>query len=960
MKKLTTFALALLAIAGCTNKEVETVVPATKTITSITATREGNPTKTVLQEDGKTIWWSALDEISLFYGDGEGGARFLKDGDEAELVSSFSGNLEVIIGGQETGTDAAKFWGIYPYRSENAVKGTEARVYLEDKQMAEAGTFDSYTFPSVACSDNLNLAFYNVFGLLAITVADEGVDVIRLESKGQEMFYNTYWADMESGRPLVVGGEGDALTSIELWAPSTDGFDPEAVYYMAVPPMTFEEGVTFSLSYSSGDVKTMDIAGPVTVGRSQVHAVTVKGEAQGVASTTIAEVLENGVGTYDLIENLTVCAVDGKNAIVGDSTGKMLLFMNNHGLAYGDTFKLENAEATVYKGVLELSSGTITKGEQGTVNHGLLYDLDDEATAADLLNEFSAEGYHSAVYVTMSGKLSSDQKITGAYAVLYNAVKYSAFNGKDVVTEGYVYCYSSSYSNYNYLAVSIQEDPSVEKYTITLTQPEIGGSISASASEAAEGETITLTATPASGYALDAWSVSGASGTPIEVSNNSFVMPAENVNVTATFVESTTPVEPTAIAGILKNGAGTYALVEDLTVCAVDGKNAIVGDSTGKMLLFMNNHGLAYGDTFKIENAGATVYNGILELSSGTITKTGQGDVNHGLLYDLDDEETAGDLLNEFSAEGYHSAVYVTMSGAFSSNQKITGAYAVLYNAVKYSAFNGKNVVTEGYVYCYSSSYSNYNYLAVSIQEDSSVEKYTITLTQPEEGGSISASASEAAEGETVTLTATPANGYELDAWSVMYETGAPIEVNNNSFVMPAANVLVTASFKETTITPGTPKVYTLEFTTITKKVNDYTSSWDQTCDGFTWTLTNFNNNNGGWTFVKCGRKNNDSVGTIVTKSVIPEEIATVELNISGITAACVNSIKLYVDTKEDFSSESCQTIVGEIKDGAQTFNIPTRVKNCYYKLEFDCKSASSNGVVWVESVKYTENAWAE
>ena len=54
------------------------------------------------------------------------------------------------------------------------------------------------------------------------------------------------------------------------------------------------------------------------------------------------------------------------------------------------------------------------------------------------------------------------------------------------------------------------------------------------------GQTITLAASPADGHIFSAWTVMNGE-TPVEVTNNSFTMPAGNVTVSATFVEAPTP-----------------------------------------------------------------------------------------------------------------------------------------------------------------------------------------------------------------------------------------------------------------------------------------------------------------------------------------------------------------------------------------------------------------------------------
>ena len=83
--------------------------------------------------------------------------------------------------------------------------------------------------------------------------------------------------------------------------------------------------------------------------------------------------------------------------------------------------------------------------------------------------------------------------------------------------------------------VYLYKGPSVNKYSVSYGTVE-GGSFSASPSKAEAGAEITLTATPAEGYAFNNdWSVKGADETVIEVVDGKFIMPAQNVSVSGTF-----------------------------------------------------------------------------------------------------------------------------------------------------------------------------------------------------------------------------------------------------------------------------------------------------------------------------------------------------------------------------------------------------------------------------------------
>ena len=159
---------------------------------------------------------------------------------------------------------------------------------------------------------------------------------------------------------------------------------------------------------------------------------------------------------------------------------------------------------------------------------------------------------------------------------------------------------------------------------------------------------------------------------------------------------------------------------------------------------------------------------------------------------------------------------------------------------------------------------------------------------------------------------------------------------------------------------------------TDTNKTNGYESSWDETVgtepNTFSWTISNFNNNNWGWLdgdykLIKCGRKkgkseNTPSVATITTKAVIDEAITKVVVTLNAINASDYNSIKLYMASNEDFDENLVTVNVSPIPTaaGAMTITIPeaNRAANRFYKIEFDTKGTTSgNGHTAVKMVEY-------
>ena len=89
----------------------------------------------------------------------------------------------------------------------------------------------------------------------------------------------------------------------------------------------------------------------------------------------------------------------------------------------------------------------------------------------------------------------------------------------------------------NYTATVVQNTPSQPEtaYTVTTAADITNGAVDVDPARAKAGETVTVTVDPDEGYELDKITVSGESGTAVEVNGGRFTMPAENVTVSVAF-----------------------------------------------------------------------------------------------------------------------------------------------------------------------------------------------------------------------------------------------------------------------------------------------------------------------------------------------------------------------------------------------------------------------------------------
>lgn len=128
------------------------------------------------------------------------------------------------------------------------------------------------------------------------------------------------------------------------------------------------------------------------------------------------------------------------------------------------------------------------------------------------------------------------------------------------------------------------ESTPITTYSVNLNQPKKGeGSISADKTKAAEGDKVTLTATPNAGYYLTGWTVLDGEAEEISVTDNQFTMPASNVEVEGVFASCTSLTVPTELnASALTYDAATltWNKVENATKYQITATPPAFGSST--------------------------------------------------------------------------------------------------------------------------------------------------------------------------------------------------------------------------------------------------------------------------------------------------------------------------------------------------------------------------------------------
>lgn len=208
--------------------------------------------------------------------------------------------------------------------------------------------------------------------------------------------------------------------------------------------------------------------------------------------------------------------------------------------------------------------------------------------------------------------------------------------------------------------------------------------------------------------------------------------------------------------------------------------------------------------------------------------------------------------------------------------------------------------------------------------------------------------------GSTFTFEVAVTTGYEIVSVKVNGKTVEAVEGKYTGTISGVTTITVETK-AEGAADPVVVATATFGTATNSGKVSGYTTSWFATCDGVKFNIANFNNNNNGWSFIKCGRKEKTSVASISTDAAMTNAITKVVVTIDSVTASAVNSIKLIVASDASFNN-IVETVDGTVAQGEMTFNVAeaNRAANLYYKVEFDCNATGTkNGTVQVSKVEF-------
>lgn len=272
MRNTILFAIAIISMvtASCSVKEEQVITKELKTVNLVfEATNEGEAsTKTVVQSDGSSVWWSAHENINIFYG-ASASSMFTSTNDTPVAKAQFSGSITAFTGETE-GNEADYFWGVYPYNALNTCDGSSITATLSGEQTACAGSFADNQWLTLAKSQGLALSFRAVCAGFRFSVTKSGVKSVTFRGNNNEILAGKARIGMDGNNLPTVLANITEVKEITLSAPANETLEVGTMYYMTFYPTNFTNGFTVTFNTET-ETATRVYSTAKNFARTQVH-----------------------------------------------------------------------------------------------------------------------------------------------------------------------------------------------------------------------------------------------------------------------------------------------------------------------------------------------------------------------------------------------------------------------------------------------------------------------------------------------------------------------------------------------------------------------------------------------------------------------------------------------------------------------------------------------------------------
>ena len=316
MRRFFTILAALFVFVGCSQDDVVTPnTPIEKPTYYASFADAEADSRTYLDENFMLLWHND-DRISLF------ATTYNEEYAFADATGSNSGAFNAVDkDSYVTGNAISTTYAVYPYNAANAISNSEIlTIHFPAEQSYAEDSFGRGANTMVAAAQSSSsklLPFRNAGGYMMLKLYGENKTVKSIELKGnnEEVISGAATAEAKYGYlPLITmgveGGKTITLTcqnAVELGATEAEA----TTFWIVVPPITFEEGFTITVTDADGGTYTKSTSKPTTITRNEIKSMsalapTFTGETENPENTKPAitydwyTTVTDGIYTIDM------------------------------------------------------------------------------------------------------------------------------------------------------------------------------------------------------------------------------------------------------------------------------------------------------------------------------------------------------------------------------------------------------------------------------------------------------------------------------------------------------------------------------------------------------------------------------------------------------------------------------------------------------------------------------------
>lgn len=499
-------AAAAFTLTNCNKVEIEEPVVEGQTFTLFAS---ADATKTV--NEGLSTKWAADDALNVFHA--AAGTSTYGTNDKFTVADVADGRFEGTL--TEELAASNDWYAIYPYNNKVVTPAATTAGYLtvgaksqkqqgnDSKAHLAGSNVPLYAVAKgVAASETPTLTMHQLCSIIEVKVKNslnEPLKVSTIDFTGTEDICGTYYIDITGAAPVYTpSGDNYVSSTVSLSVSGSEAIaaGASASFYIAIKPFSANSG---SLKLNvNGFEKSLEITSAVTFTAGKIKTINFDFNQKPADFVTFdLSIDETTTATADEISWVND-VVTVKDVKANSTTNTNNYYPGTSGKSYTSTRFYKNSVLT------------ITPADGYSIEQVVFV-----ATTADYASVFASS--------TWTNASTSVNEATVTITPADNTESISTVIGGNC--------------GFTSIKVFYATAAPVVKYAVNIADGITHGTVATDVTTAKEGQTVTITATPATGYKVKSVSAKMASGAAVTVNNNKFTMPAEAVIVSAEFEE---------------------------------------------------------------------------------------------------------------------------------------------------------------------------------------------------------------------------------------------------------------------------------------------------------------------------------------------------------------------------------------------------------------------------------------